>query len=216
MTDNNVKTAMYIPSAFSLSDRAELNDMIRATGLATFITACPEGPVVTPLPMLFDAEEGEFGTLYGHLARANPHWRAPVVGDALALFSGPDAYISPGWYASKAEHGKVVPTWNYEIIEARGQVEFFDDKARLLDLVSRLTGLHEGKRGMTWQVDDAPADFIDMQLRAIVGVRMPITSLQGKRKMSQNRNAQDRAGVAKGLSASEDARDRDVAKRIPT
>ena len=118
--------------------------------------------MVTPLPMLFDEKEGEFGTLYGHVARANPHWRAPVVGDAIALFSGPDAYVSPGWYASKAEHGKVVPTWNYEIIEARGSVEFFDDRVRLLDLVSRLTNLHEGNRGMSWRVDDAPTDFVDM------------------------------------------------------
>lgn len=206
---------MYIPSAFSIAERSELFGMIRACGLATFITAGPEGPMVTPLPLLFDADEGEFGTLYGHVARANPHWRSPVVGDAIALFAGPDAYVSPGWYASKAEHGKVVPTWNYEIIEARGPVDFFDDKARLLDLVSRLTDLHEGKRGMRWRVDDAPDDFIDMQLRAIVGLRLPITSLQGKRKMSQNRNAQDRAGVAEGLGSSENARDREVAKRIP-
>lgn len=206
---------MYIPSAFSLSERSELFDMIRTTGLATFITAGPEGPLVTPLPLLLDESEGEFGTLYGHLARANPHWRSRVAGDAVALFNGPDAYISPGWYRTKAEHGKVVPTWNYEIIEAHGPVEFFDDKTRLLDLVSRLTNLHEGKRGMTWRVDDAPADFIDMQLRAIVGLRLPITSLQGKRKMSQNRNAEDRAGVTKGLGASEHEMDRDVAKRIP-
>ena len=171
--------------------------------------------MVTPLPMLFDEKEGEYGTLYGHVARANPHWRAPVLGDAIALFSGPDAYVSPGWYASKAEHGKVVPTWNYEIIEARGSVEFFDDRVRLLDLVSRLTNLHEGNRGMSWRVDDAPTDFVDMQLRAIVGVRLSITSMQGKRKMSQNRNAQDRAGVAKGLGSSDDARYREVAQRIP-
>lgn len=206
---------MYIPSAFSIAERSELFGMIRACGLATFITAGPDGPVVTPLPMLLDENEGEWGTLYGHIARANPHGRSQVVGDAVALFSGPDAYVSPGWYASKAEHGNVVPTWNYEIIEAHGAVEFFDDRERLLDLVSRLTDLHEGKRGMTWRVDDAPADFIDMQLRAIVGVRLPIRSLQGKRKMSQNRNAQDRAGVVKGLDASEREEDRAVARRIP-
>ena len=210
------KTAMYIPSTFSLSERSDIFDRIRNTGLATFITAGPDGPMVTPLPLLLDESEGEFGTLYGHVARANPHWRSPVIGDAAALFSGPDAYVSPGWYATKAEHGKVVPTWNYEIIEARGPVEFFDDKARLLDLVSRLTNLHEGKRGMTWRVDDAPAEFIDMQLRAIVGLRLPITSLQGKSKMSQNRNEQDRAGVARGLGASEHAQDREVGKLIPT
>ena len=207
---------MYIPSAFTIAERSEIFGMIRASGLATFITASPEGPIVTTLPMLFDESEGEFGTLYGHLARANPHWRAPIIGDAVALFSGPEAYISPGWYASKAEHGKVVPTWNYEIIEARGPVEFFDDKARLLDLVSRLTELHEGRLGKDWRVADAPADFIDMQLRAIVGVRLPIASLQGKRKMSQNRNAQDRAGVAEGLGSSEHAQDREVGRLIPT
>lgn len=206
---------MYIPSAFSIADRFDLFDMIRKCGLATFMTAGPEGPMVTPLPMLLDDSEGEFGTLYGHVARANAHWRSPVLGDAVALFSGRDAYVSPGWYASKGDHGKVVPTWNYEIIEARGPVEFFDDKARLLDLVSRLTDLHEDRRGMHWRVDDAPADFIEMQLRAIVGVRLPITSLQGKRKMSQNRNAEDRAGVVQGLGASQNEDDRAVARLIP-
>ncbi len=206
---------MYIPSAFSITERSDIFGMIRACGLATFITAGPDGPMVTPLPMLLNESEGELGTLYGHIARANPHGRSPVVGDAVALFSGTDAYISPGWYASKTEHHKVVPTWNYEIIEARGAVEFFDDRSRLLDLLSQLTDLHEGRRGMTWRVDDAPADFIDMQLRAIVGVRLPISSLQGKRKMSQNRNAQDRAGVARGLDASEREEDRAVARLIP-
>ncbi|MCD2171793.1 FMN-binding negative transcriptional regulator [Rhizobium sp. C4] len=207
---------MYIPTAFALSDRATIFQAIRSTGLATLVTASAEGPMVTPLPLFLDDSEGEFGTLYGHVARANPHWRTPVIGHAMALFMGPDAYVSPSWYVSKAEHGKVVPTWNYQIIEAVGTIEFFDDRDRLHALVSRLTDLHEGKRAKAWRVDDAPCEFIEMQLRAIVGVRLPITALQGKSKMSQNRNAADRAGVIEGLRLSEAEREREVAPLIPT
>lgn len=170
---------------------------------------------MTPLPMFLDESEGEFGTLYGHLARANPHWQMPVTGEAVALFMGPDAYISPSWYASKAEHGKVVPTWNYQAVEVRGPVEFIDDAEGLHRIVTRLTTLHEAKRDLAWQVEDAPSRFIDMQLRAIVGVRLPIASLQAKSKMSQNRSDADRRGAREGLLGGASDRDQAVAALIP-
>ena len=133
----------------------------------------------------------------------------------MAIFNGPEAYISPSWYATKHEMHKVVPTWNYSAIHAYGPVEFFDDADRLLDVVTRLTNLHEQGRSDRWAVTDAPADFIRSQLKGIVGVRIPITKLDGKRKMSQNRNVADRAGVIEKLSTSDRAEDRVVASLIP-
>lgn len=206
---------MYTPPAFHDEDRASLLATIRAARLASFITATAEGPLATPLPLFLDESEGTHGVLYGHLARANPQWRAPVVGNGLAIFAGPDAYVTPSWYAVKQETGKVVPTWNYVTVHASGPVEFFDDPARLLAIVTRLTNLHEADRAVPWAVSDAPAEFVQAQLRGIVGLRMPIATLQGKRKLSQNRSPADRAGVAAGLAESERPADRDVATLIP-
>src|SRR5262245_23294656 len=206
---------MYVPPAFREDDLAILHAMMQDTRLASFVTATDEGLVATPLPLFLVPEEGSCGTLYGHLARANPQWKLAPRGDALALFTGKDAYVTPSWYASKAEHGKVVPTWNYIAVHAYGPVEFFDDPDRLLDVVTRLTDLHEEDRPRAWGVDDAPEAFIRSQLRGIVGLRLPIARLDGKRKMSQNRSAEDRAGVAAGLAASDRPSDREVAPEIP-
>jgi len=206
---------MYLPPAFRDDDRASLVATIRAARLASFVTATPDGPMATSLPLLLDEDEGEHGVIYGHLARANPQRRATPLGEALAIFMGPDAYVSPSWYATKQETGKVVPTWNYVAVHARGPVEFFDDPDRLLEVVTRLTDLHESGRAAPWAVSDAPPDFVRAQLRGIVGLRMPIATLEGKRKLSQNRNAADRAGVAAGLAASERPSDREVAPLIP-
>ena len=205
---------MYTPPAFRDDDRASIHAVIEAAGLATLVTMTGEGLVATPLPLFLVPQEGAYGTLYGHVARANPQWRLAPSGDAMALFTGKDAYVSPSWYASKAEHGKVVPTWNYIAVHAYGPIEFFEDANRLLDVVTRLTNLHEGGRAPAWTVDDAPEAFIRAQLRGIVGLRIPITRLEGKRKMSQNRSAADRAGVAAGLAASDRASDRDVAEEM--
>ncbi|GEO84353.1 MULTISPECIES: FMN-binding negative transcriptional regulator [Alphaproteobacteria] len=206
---------MYSPPAFSVSDAEEIRAIVHACRLATFVTATDQGPLVTPLPMIFDEHEGPHGTLYGHMARANPQWQVPTIGDSLALFSGPDAYVSPSWYAAKAEHGKVVPTWNYVAVEARGPVEFFDDPTRLRDCVTRLTERHEGQRAAPWAVSDAPEAFIAAHLRGIVGLRIPITAVIGKKKLSQNRPEADRAGVKTGLAASADPMDRIVGALIP-
>jgi transcriptional regulator len=207
---------MYTPPAFRDENRDSLLATIRAARLATFVTATAEGPLATPLPLFIDASEGEHGVLYGHLAKANPQWRVPAIGNGLAIFAGPDAYVTPSWYALKQETGKVVPTWNYVAVQASGPVEFFDDPARLLDVVTRLTNLHEGERTAPWAVSDAPPEFIQSHLRGIVGLRMPIASLEGKRKLSQNRSPADRAGVAAGLAESERPMDRHVATLIPS
>jgi transcriptional regulator len=206
---------MYAPPAFRDDDRESLLATIRDARLANFVTATADGPMVTPLPLFLDESDGEHGVIYGHLAKANPQWRAPPLGEGLAIFMGLDAYVTPAWYATKAETGKVVPTWNYVAVHAHGPVEFFHDPDRLLDAVTRLTKLYEQPRAAPWAVTDAPADFIAAQLRGIVGVRMPITRIEGKRKMSQNRNAADRAGVAAGLAASERPSEREAAALIP-
>jgi transcriptional regulator len=211
---------MYIPPAFQENDLATLHATIRAARLSTLVTATAEGLIGTPLPMILDETEGPHGTLYGHVARANPQWKLAPVGDAMAVFMGPDAYVTPSWYATKRETGKVVPTWNYIAVHAYGPVEFFADADRLRDVVTRLTNLHEAARAdsarvETWAVTDAPEDFIRSQLRGIVGLRMPIARIDGKRKMSQNRSAEDRAGVAEGLATSDNALDRAVAGLIP-
>ncbi|RWD66201.1 MAG: FMN-binding negative transcriptional regulator [Mesorhizobium sp.] len=207
---------MYIPPAFRDDDTESLRATIRAARLATLVTATAEGPRATPLPLFLDDSEGEHGVIYGHVAKANPQWRAPVLGDGLAIFMGPDAYVTPAWYQAKQETGKVVPTWNYVAVHAYGPIEFFEDADRLLDVVTRLTNLHEGGRAAPWSVSDAPPDFIQSQLKGIVGLRLPITRLEGKRKMSQNRNVADRAGVVSGLAASDRPSDREVAALIPS
>jgi transcriptional regulator len=206
---------MHVPPAFREVDQIAIGAMMRAASLCQFVTATSGGPIATPLPMIVDSGEGEYGTLYGHLAKANPQWKEPVIGDALAIFMGAEAYVTPSWYVSKQEHGKVVPTWNYEAVQAFGPAEFFEDADRLLDVVTRLTDRHEKERVDRWRVSDAPPAFIQAQLRGIVGVRMPIMRLVAKRKMSQNRSAEDRAGVARGLSESGCPVHRRVAGLIP-
>lgn len=206
---------MYTPPAFIENDPAEIRQIIREARLSTLVTNTPEGLIATPLPLMLDESEGEHGVLYGHLAKANPQWKLPVTGEALVIFSGPDAYVTPSWYAAKSEHGKVVPTWNYVAVHAYGPVEFFEDEDRLHDVVTRLTNLYEQPRQQPWAVTDAPEPFIKAQLKGIVGLRLPITRIEGKRKMSQNRSAADREGVSRGLSTSEQEADRVVAKLVP-
>ncbi len=206
---------MYVPPAFREDDPAVLRTIMREARLATLVTATAEGLIATPLPLLLSPEEGPHGTLYGHVARANPQWKRPPLGEAMVLFAGPDAYVSPSWYPSKQEHGKAVPTWNYVAVHAYGPAEFFEDSDRLLDIVTRLTDRHEASRADRWAVSDAPEAFVRAQLRGIVGLRLPITRIEGKRKMSQNRSAEDRAGVVAGLGTSEHPSDRAVAALIP-
>ncbi|WP_324732475.1 FMN-binding negative transcriptional regulator [Pseudomonas paeninsulae] len=208
---------MYSPTAFRQDDLATLHRQIAACRLATVVSQGPSGLQASHLPLLLEPAEGEFGTLYGHFARANPQCQELANGgEVLTIFSGPDAYVSPAWYPAKAEHGKVVPTWNYIAVHAYGQAEVFDDAERLLALVSRLSERHEAGRAQPWAVSEAPQDYIDSMLRAIVGFALPIQRLDGKWKLGQNRSAADQSGVREGLNASLDARDRELAARMNT
>ena len=206
---------MYLPSAFRQDDLAELHAQMQASPFALLTSAGAAGVQASHLPLLLAPDEGEFGTLYGHFARANPHWRDLQGGaEALAVFSGPDAYISPGWYPAKAEHGKVVPTWNYIAVHARGPVELIEEPERLLQIVSRLSDQHESGRERPWAVSDAPREYLDSMLRAIVGFALPIRRLEGKWKLGQNRSAADQAGVRDGLASSPSPGDRELAARM--
>lgn len=205
---------MYNPPAFRDDDRDSLFALIRAARLALLVSAGAEGeaPDATHLPMLLAADEGPNGTLYGHIAKANPHWKGlQRSGRARVIFTGPEAYVSPSLYPSKQEHERVVPTWNYVAVHALGTVEVIEDAARLHGIVSTLTDRHEAARATPWAVTDAPVDFVQSQLKGIVGIALRIETLIGKRKLSQNRTPADRAGVIAGLGASADARDADVA-----
>jgi len=206
---------MYTPAAFREDDPAVLHAVMRAARLAVLVSAAPDGgaPEATHLPLLIEPRDGPHGTIYGHLAKANPQWRSLAAGAAArAIFPGPEAYVSPSNYASKAEHGRVVPTWNYVAVHAIGPVEVIEDAGRLHALVSRLTDHHEGPRAQPWAVTDAPEPFIAGQLKGIVGIVLRIETLVGKRKLSQNRSEADRAGVVQGLADSADPADRAVAQ----
>jgi transcriptional regulator len=191
---------VYVPAHFN-EDRIDvLHDLMRATGLATLVSMTEDGLIASHAPMLIDADPAPYGTLIGHLAKANPHARLadPRV-RTLVIFQGADGYITPSYYAAKNEHGKVVPTWNYTAAHAYGTLELFDDRAALLEVVTRLTNRHETSRAQPWAVSDAPSDFVRGMLNGIVGIRLPIARLEGKVKMSQNRPAADQVGVVEGL-----------------
>jgi transcriptional regulator len=206
---------MYIPSSFAERRPEDVFEFVEAHSLGALVTTSPSGELfATHLPWLVDRTRGEHGTLRGHIARANPHHRSPHAGsdgEALVIFSGHDAYVRPGWYASKAEHGRVVPTWNYVAVHAYGTLRFIDDPAVLRDLVESLTARHESARPTPWHLSDAPEEYVQKQLKAIVGVELSITRLEGKWKMSQNRSGADIDGVVRGLGESPVASDRAVA-----
>jgi transcriptional regulator len=194
---------MYVPAHFAMDDTA-VRDLLTHHGAADLVTATADGLLATMLPFVHDPDAGERGALLGHVARNNDQWRHEVVGDALVIVRGPDAYISPGWYASKAEHGRVVPTWNYVTAHVYGELVLHDDPAWVEDIVRRLTAKHEASLPHPWAVDDAPPRFIAGQLRAIVGVELRITRIEAKAKLSQNRSDADLEGVVAGLDAQGD------------
>jgi transcriptional regulator len=194
---------MYLPSHFEESRPEVLHELVRTHPLGLLITLGTGGLQANPMPFILDADPaGGPGILFAHVARANPVWReARTDVESLVVFQGPQAYISPSMYPSKAATGKVVPTWNYVIVQARGSLRVVDDAPWLLRLVTRLTHRHEAARAVPWEVSDAPADYIATMLRAIVGIELTLTALTGKWKVSQNRSAADRDGVAHGLRA---------------
>ena len=195
-----MESHVYLPPHFREDQVPVLHELIRQQPLAALVTSTPGGLYASHLPLLIEPEPAPFGTLVGHLARANPQWQEAAPGaEVLAIFTGPQTYITPAWYATKAETGKVVPTWNYAAVHAYGTLRFFDDETRLLALVTRLTETHEGKRAEPWAVSDAPPEFVRGMLRAIVGFELVITRLEGKWKMSQNRPPVDIGRIVDGL-----------------
>lgn len=190
---------MYLPKHFEETRTEVMHQLVRAHPLGLLITLSGGEAQANSIPFMLDAQRGPHGTLVAHVARANPLWREAALTPVLAVFQGPQAYVSPSGYAAKAEHGKVVPTWNYVMVQARGRLRAIEDAQELHALVSRLTDIHERKRAAPWAVSDAPADYIEKMLGAIVGIEIPIESLTGKWKVSQNRSAADREGVARLL-----------------
>ena len=189
---------MYLPAHFEETRSEVLHALIRQHPLATLITESDGAPVADEIPFILDAERG---TLLAHIARSNPLWKKhPAERQVLVIFRGPQAYVTPAWYPSKAEHGRVVPTWNYVVAQALGRLKVIDDPAWLKKQIGALTTAQEAERTAPWAVEDAPDDFIAQQLRAVVGLEIAIETLTGKWKASQNRSAGDRAGVLAGLS----------------
>jgi len=199
---------VYVPRFNAMDDASEIRRLVETVGSAQLITVADDGyPAATLLPVVWDGDR-----LVMHMARANQHWKSISSGAAaLAVVTGPEAYISPSWYASKAEHGRVVPTWNYSAVHFTGRVQAHTDPAWLLDAVTRLTDAHEQLRSEPWAIDDAPAGFVEKQLRAIVGIEFAIERVEGKAKLSQNRDDEDFAGAVAGLRAEGGPREHQVA-----
>jgi transcriptional regulator len=197
---------MYVPAHFEETRPEILHQLIRDHALATLVTLGPEGLNANHIPFELDPGPAPFGTLRGHVARGNPVWRdfSRDV-EALAVFQGPQAYISPSWYQTKRESGKVVPTYNYIVVHAYGPMRIIEDRTWLRGLVERLTTRYEAGRAEPWKVTDAPADFVEQMLGAIIGIEIPLTKVLGKWKVSQNRPSADRDGVVTGLSEMSDA-----------
>jgi len=193
---------VYVPHFNAVHDREVVRAFVREVASAELVTVGADGtPLATLLPILWDDDGGEGGgTVVAHMARANQHWRTIAPGSrALALVAGPQAYVSPAWYASKAEHGRVVPTWNYSAVHLSGTVTVRDDPEWVRRAVTALTERHEGPRDQPWMVTDAPEAYVDKQLRAIVGIEMSVDRVEAKAKLSQNRSEADRTGVVAGL-----------------
>lgn len=191
---------MYVSKHHQLTDREAILSLVEAHPLGAWVCQGEGALVANHIPFLLDRGRGPHGTLIGHVARANTVWRElGRAGLSVVMFQGPQSYITPGWYPGKAEHGKVVPTWNYAVVHAHGVARAVEDPGWLLDMLGRLTARQEAKQQMPWRVGDAPASYIDKMLGAIVGIEIPIDRLEAKLKASQDEDLQDRAGTVAGL-----------------
>jgi len=202
---------MYVPPPFAIEDRVTMLDIAAAHPLATLAINGPEGPVATQLPLMVVAGEGGGDEIVGHFARANPQWREADGAHALAVFRGADGYVTPEWYATKRETGRVVPTWNYVTVQARGRIALVEEPEAALAIVARLTDTMERPRPAPWAMGDAPASYIAAMMRGLVTFRMSVDTLIGQAKLSQNKGEADRAGVRDGMerdAAMLDAMDR--------
>jgi transcriptional regulator len=205
---------MYQPDHFRVEDAAQMHALMRVRPFAALVSAGASGLYASHLPTVLK-EEGRHGLIECHLARANPHCKdLAEVGEALMIFQGPEGYITPNWYPTKAQSGKVVPTWNYAVVHAYGKPEVMNDADWLRRHVTELTEQQEKSEPKPWAVTDAPASYIDVMLRGIVGFRFAIARLEGKWKMSQNRDIQDRAGVVKGLGLRAEGDDLEIAEFV--
>jgi transcriptional regulator len=192
---------MYQPQHFREDDPAVQHALVRAHPLGLLVTLGDRGLEANLIPFVIDPSAGERGMLLGHLARPNPQWRVFDPGvDVLVVFQGPEGYITPSWYAAKAESGKVVPTWNYAVVQVHGRLSVTEDPVWLRSQIESLTRLQEGTRAQPWQVSDAPAEYVEAQIRGIVGLEIEISRIEGKWKVSQNRNERDRQAVVAGLT----------------
>lgn len=209
-TKAGVTDHAYPPPVFTVDDGEDLKTLLRAAGLATLVSHGSDGIVVTHLPLIYDETAN---LLVGHMSRKNPHPNVGA-GEALALFHNMDAYVTPGWYPSKAVHGRVAPTWNYEFLHVRGQLRWIEDRDWLLANVSAVTDRFESDQPNPWKVSDAPSDYVDKLLSAIIGVEIVITSIECRRKMSQNQREDDRQGAIAGLAASPKPGDRQVGEAM--
>ena len=197
---------MYAASAFRQDNVSELHAMMQAIGFATIAANGPDGLIAAHIPLILDEDDNRTVTLRGHVSRANPFWRAVGAGtDVLAIFVGPHHYVSPGWYPSKQEHGRVVPTWNHVAVHAAARATAIEDPSWLHAHLTALTNRHEAAMTEPWLVTDAPEDFVAKMIQGIVGLELVITKLEGINKLSQNRSAEDRAGVIAGLETQDDA-----------
>jgi len=205
---------MYQPDDFRVEGVSEMHALMRARPFATLVSSGSAGLYASHLPTVLK-DEGSCGVIECHLARPNPHWKDLAEGnEALMIFQGPESYITPNWYPSKAQHGKAVPTWNFAVVHAYGRPEVIGDKDWLLQHVTELTAQQESSEAKPWTPSDAPVKYIEVMLRGIVGFRFAITRLEGKWKMSQNRELQDRIGVVRGLSARATGDDLEIAEVV--
>jgi transcriptional regulator len=205
---------MYQPEDFRVDDVPQMHALMRARPFAALISSGPTGLYATHMPTVLK-DEGPFGVVECHVARANPHWKELAESsEVLMLFQGADGYVTPNWYPSKAQHGKVVPTWNYAIVHAYGRPEVMNDQAWLRRHVAELSAQQEAHERTPWSLTDAPERYVGVMLRGIVGIRLAVTRLEGKWKMSQNREPQDRAGVVQGFAARAEGDDLELAEMV--
>lgn len=191
---------MYVSKHHRLDEREAIFALMESHPLGAWVCMGKDGLIANHVPFFLDRDKGPFGTLIGHVSRANPVWRESVgITSSMVMFQGAQAYITPAWYPGKNEHGKVVPTWNYAVAHAHGTARAIEDRDWLLDMLNRLTNAHETRQATPWRVDDAPTDYIDKLLRGIVGIEIPIDRLEAKLKASQDEDLQDRIGTVQGL-----------------
>ena len=206
---------MYLPKVHEEMRKEVLYDLIKAYPLGCIVTAGKDGLLVNHIPFLLDPTAGEHGTLRGHVARANPVWQDfSRSTESVVIFQGPASYVSPNWYPTKHQTAKAVPTWNYAVVHAHGFLKVIDDRDWLLDIVTQLTHTHEATQALPWQISDAPKEYIDRMIEMIVGIEIPISTLVGKWKMSQNRTREDRLGVVAGLESKHESEAQGVAELV--